>query len=246
MSTTKVPPPRKLTEKEDLDSFEDFWFQIETYYGRDALFAVFMDDPSLRWRGKDVTNRGLRDVATATNLNTFLRALATYALGPYIKKNILENCRSLSEVKREFMKLLEIDLSDTTFMNFYEVKRRVNERPLMFYHRIRYHAERHLLRAGDRVGGVTLDEDEKLSPTLERLIILEWLRRIDDKYISEVCAGEICHRAELWQLCSLGLSGNLGQEHGHLHQWAEQGRLCPDCHLSCRTAGDRGRAAPAV
>ena len=186
MSTTKVPPPRKLTEKEDLDSFEDFWFQIETYYGRDAHFAVFIDDPSLRWRGKDVTNRGLRDVATATNLNTFLRALATYALGPYIKKNILENCRSLSEVKREFMKLLEIDLSDTTFMNFYEVKRRVNERPLMFYHRIRYHAERHLLRAGDRVGGVTLDEDEKLSPTLERLIILEWLRRIDDRLVKFV------------------------------------------------------------
>ena len=35
MSTTKVQPPRKLTDKEDIDSFEDFWFQVESYYGRD-------------------------------------------------------------------------------------------------------------------------------------------------------------------------------------------------------------------
>ena len=194
MSTTKVPPPRKLTEKEDLDSFEDFWFQIETYYGRDPHFAPFINDPSLRWRSKNVLHRGLGDETAATNLNTFLRALATYALGPYIKQNILENTRSLHEVKREFMKLLEIDLSDNTFMNFYDVKRRVNERPLMFYHRIRYHAERHLLREGDRVGGVALQEDEKLSPSLERVIILEWLRRIDErlvKFVQEKFATEL-------------------------------------------------------
>ena len=85
----------------------------------------------------------------------------TYALGPYIKQNILENTRSLDDVKREFMKLLEIDLSDSNFMNFYDVKRRVNERPLMFYHRLRYHA----------VNGLALQEDEKLQPTMERVII---------------------------------------------------------------------------
>ena len=186
MSTTKVPPPRKLTEKEDLDSFEDFWFQIETYYGRDPNFAKFINDPNLSWRGKDVHHRGLRDENTANQLNTLLRALATYALGPYIKQNILETATSLHGVKREFMKLLEIDLSDSTFMNFYDIKRRANERPLMFYHRLRYHAERHLLGAGDRVGGVALQADEKFSPTLERMIILEWLRRIDERLVKFV------------------------------------------------------------
>ena len=194
MSSTKVPPPRKLEEREDLDSFEDFWFQIETYYGRDPKFARFINDPSLRWLGKNILHRGLGDAESATNLNTLLRALATYALGPYIKNNILEKVSSLYEVKREFMKLLEIDLSDTTFMNFYEIKRRVNERPLMFYHRLRYHAERHLLKVGDRVDGVALREDEKFSPTLERILVLEWLRRIDDrlvKFIQEKFATEL-------------------------------------------------------
>ena len=35
---------------------------------------------------------------SAANLNTLLQALATYALGPYIKKNIT----SLSEVERVY------------------------------------------------------------------------------------------------------------------------------------------------
>ena len=194
MSTTKVPPPRKLTDKEDLDSFEDFWFQIETYYGRDPNFAQFINDPNLRWESRTVNHRGLSDAATAAHLNTFLRALATYALGPYIKQNILENVTSLSQAKREFMKLLEIDVSDSTFMDFYTIRRRANERPLMFYHRLRYHAERHLLQAGDRVGGVALRHDEQFSPTLERVVILEWLRRIDErllKFVQEKFATEL-------------------------------------------------------
>ena len=194
MSTTKVPPPRKLTETEDLDSFEDFWFQIETYYGRDPNFAKFINDPNFRWQSKEVPNRGLEDAAMAAHLNTFLRALATYALGPYIKQNILEKVTSLGQVKREFMKLLEINVSDSTFMDFYTIKRRANERPLMFYHRLRYHAERHLLQAGDRVGGVPIAEDEKFSPTLERVIVMEWLRRTDErlvKFVQEKFATEL-------------------------------------------------------
>ena len=34
MTTTKIPPPRKLTESEDIDSFDDWWFQAVCYYGR--------------------------------------------------------------------------------------------------------------------------------------------------------------------------------------------------------------------
>ena len=86
MATTIIPPPRKLEEKEDLDSFEDFWFQVETQYGRDQHFAPIINNPHLVWEGMDVENRGLQDANMATNLNILLRALATYALGPYINK----------------------------------------------------------------------------------------------------------------------------------------------------------------
>ena len=77
-------------------------------------------------------------------------------------------------------------MTDSTFMNFYNIKRRVNERPLMFYHRLRYHAERHLLQVGDRVGDAPLEEGESFSPTLERVIIMEWLRRTDERLVKFV------------------------------------------------------------
>ena len=78
MSTTKVQPPRKLTEEEDLDSFEDWWFQVEFYYSRDAKFSKFFDDKTLNWKARSEEKRGISSTEDATNLNTLLRALATY------------------------------------------------------------------------------------------------------------------------------------------------------------------------
>ena len=92
------------------------------------------------------------------------------------------------------MKPLEIDLFYNTFMNFYDIKRRVNERPLMFYHRLWYHVERHLLKVGDRVNGIALGAEEQLSPTSERMIVMEWLQRIDErlvKFVQEKFATEL-------------------------------------------------------
>ena len=38
MTTTNIPPPRKLTESEDITSFDDWWFQIECYFSEDENF----------------------------------------------------------------------------------------------------------------------------------------------------------------------------------------------------------------
>ena len=51
MTTTKVQPPRKLTDEEDLDSFEDWWFQAECYYSRDQKFSEFFDDENVHIDG---------------------------------------------------------------------------------------------------------------------------------------------------------------------------------------------------
>ena len=80
MTTTKIPPPRKLTENED-----DFWFRVLCYYSRDEAFKAFFQ-PNFTWRASSVTNRGLSDSTKASNLNTLLRALATYAAGPIFLK----------------------------------------------------------------------------------------------------------------------------------------------------------------
>lgn len=185
MTTTKIPPPRKLTENEDNDSFDDFWFQVICYYSRDEAFKAFFQ-PNFTWRASSVTNRGLSDSTKAANLNTLLRALATYAAGPYIRSNILENTRSLGDVKREFMKYLEIDLTDLTALEWFDIKRRPTERPLVFYMRLKYHMSKHLLKQGDIFQGAALETDEVLTPAMERFIVMEWLHRLDERLVKFV------------------------------------------------------------
>ena len=194
MTTTKVQPPRKLTEDEDLDSFEDWWFQVECYYSRDAKFADFFDK-KLTWKLRSDENRGLDSAEKCTNLNTLLRALATYTSGPYVKNELLDETKSLKDVRRVFLKFLEIEVTDHSLLNYYSLTRRANERPLVFYHRLRYHILQHQLPSGTVVPpGKSLDKDETVSATMERFIIMEWLHRLDSrliKFIQEKFATEL-------------------------------------------------------
>ena len=194
MTSTKVQPPRKLTENEDNDSFDDFWFQVVCYYSRDTAFSPIFDDPKYAWQGKSVENRGLADATKAANLNTLLRALATYAAGPYIRSNIIDNTTCLDDVRKEFMKYLEIELTDFTALEWYDLKRRPTERPLVFYMRLKYHMSKHLLKKGQVVDGEALPVDETLTPSMERFIVMEWLHRLDErlpKYVREKFSTEL-------------------------------------------------------
>ena len=197
MTTTKIPPPRKLTESEDIDSFDDWWFQIECYYSRDENFREFFNTPDLSWQSKSVLYRGLGSEQKAGNLNSLLRAIATYTVGPYIKTHITDKATSLAEVKEEFLKFLQIEVNDLTSMAWFDIQRKQTERPLVFYHRLRYHMMKHLVKKNVTIDGTALPSDEKLSPSLERLIVMEWLHRMDtrlirfvqEKFSTELSAG---------------------------------------------------------
>ena len=186
MTTTKIPPPRRLTESEDIDSFDDWWFQVECYYSRDENFRDIFNTPEFSWQSKSVQNRGLATEQKAGNLNSLLRAIATYTVGPYIKTNITDKATSLAEVKEEFLKFLQIEVNDLTAMSWFEIQRKQTERPLVFYHRLRYHMTKHLVKRNVRIDGTALPSDEKLSPSLERLIVMEWLHRMDTRLIKFV------------------------------------------------------------
>jgi len=129
MTSTKIQPPRKLTEEETLDTFEDFWFQCECYYSRDPKFAPFFDDKNLTWRDRTVENRGLQNAETAANLNSLLRALATYTSGPYVRNELLDVTKSLIDVRKVFLKFLEIDITDHSLPNYYSLTRKPNLLP---------------------------------------------------------------------------------------------------------------------
>ena len=183
MSVAKLQPPRKLTDEEDLDTFEDWWFQFTSYFAKDANFKPILDDPNFTWQAITVENRGCASSEIHSNLTSLLRSMATYAAGPYIKDIIMKDTTCVSDVKREFMRFLEIELSDLTLLDFYQIQRKPNERPLRFYYRLRHHQIQHLLPKGTMVDGTPLREAEKWTPTMERLNIMEWLRRLDKRLL---------------------------------------------------------------
>ena len=51
MTTTNILPSRKLTEFEDIASFDDWWSQIECYYSKDEDFREFFTNPDFTWGG---------------------------------------------------------------------------------------------------------------------------------------------------------------------------------------------------
>ena len=168
-----VQPARKLTEEETLDTFEDWWFQLECYYIRDPKFAEFFDKKDLKWQSRSTENRGLAKAEDASNLNTLLRALATYTSGPYVKSELLDDTKCLKDVRRVFLKFLEIDVTDHSLLDYYTILRRQNKRPLVFYHRLRYHILQHHLPEGTTVSeSKVLTADETVTLTTERFIIM--------------------------------------------------------------------------
>ena len=183
MSVAKLQPPRKLTDEEDLDTFEDWWFQFTSYFAKDANFKAILDNPNFAWQATTVANRGCDSAEICNNLTSLLRSMATYAAGPYIKDIIMKDTTCVSDVKREFMKFLEIELSDLTLLDYYQIQRKPSERPLRFYYRLRHHQVQHLLPKGTLLDGTPLAEAEKWTPTMERLNIMEWLRRLDKRLI---------------------------------------------------------------
>ena len=111
MTTTNILPPRKLTEFEDIASFDDWWSQIECYYSKDEDFREFFTNPDFTWQSKTAPYRGLESEQKAANLNNLLRAIAMFTIGPYIRTNITDKATSLAGVKEEFLKFLEIESS---------------------------------------------------------------------------------------------------------------------------------------
>ena len=71
-------------------------------------------------------------------------------------------------------------------MAWFEIQRKQTERPLVFYHRLRYHMTKHLVKENAIIDGTALPSDENLSPSMERLIVMEWLHRMDNRLIKFV------------------------------------------------------------
>ena len=180
-SSLKATRPDRLTENETLTSFEDWRNQLEFFLSQDKDLVEFLD-PNCTWYkiAFKIANRGLESDAKLHHLKRFLGIIASLA-PPLLHGDIVNDATSLISIYNIIRSYYQLAPSESTFIKFNDIKRELNgtelERPQHLLLRLRQFIRDNLLtknsnlKHDDRIA----TEDETLSPTTERLIVLRWL-----------------------------------------------------------------------
>ena len=187
----KAPKPWKLTEDETFSSFTSWQNNLMYVLGQDDCFKPFLvtdvswskltssnptrgftDDPA-------GTRNGLTAVQKAANLNQMLGLISQW-VPPYLSNDITKNSTDLNSVWNFIRKYFGFQQSEAHFMKFSTIVWEEGERPERLYQRILAHLQDNLLTTGCKLkhDGVTVSQDEDISPTVERLAVLRWMELI--------------------------------------------------------------------
>ena len=146
-------------------------------------FKPFLAADSV-WAKKNSSaeHRGLSSAESLISLNQFLGVIASLS-PPLLHGDIINDSTKLSDIYTLLRSYYQFAPSESTFIKFSYIKREIIngslERPSHLYLRMRqFIRDNLLLKTGpiEHDGKVPID-DENLSPTVERLIVLRWLLR---------------------------------------------------------------------
>ena len=193
MAASRAPKQWSLTRNETITTFEAWRQNLQYTLSLDPNFARFLVD-GFTWQKKTNATplRGLTDdggdVAEAarrtaaqkcTHLELMLGQIANYC--PIISRNsIVKNSTSVKGVWQAIRLHFGFQTSGSHFLDFNNIRLEPNERPEDLYQRLTSFVEDNLLHADGSIQhhGEVPAEDEELTPTLENLIVLTWLRLI--------------------------------------------------------------------
>ena len=194
MAFNRAPKQWCLTKNETVNTFEN-WKQNLTYtLSLDKNFAPFLISGT-KWEKKTKTSpyRGFvndgEDVAEANRLTKeqkvsmlelMLGQIANYC--PIISRNtIIKNSTSVDSIWQTIRLHYGFQSTGAHFIDFDSIRYEPGERPEDLYQRLNAFIEDNLLRKdmGITHYDETIDEDEELSPTVENMVVLTWLRLIN-------------------------------------------------------------------
>ena len=193
MAGNRAPKQWSLTKHETITSFEAWRHNLQYTLSLDPNFAPYLID-GVTWSKKTTTAplRGLEDDAEpipeaqrrtaaqkATQLELLLGQIANYC--PVISRNtIVKNSTSLSTIWQAIRAHFGFQSTGAHFLDFNDIHLEPDERPEDLYQRLVSFVEDNLLKANDGVRhhGEAITSDEEISPTLENMIVLTWLRLI--------------------------------------------------------------------
>ena len=187
-----APKQWTLTEHETLISFESWKNNLTFTLQLDERFATFLNDNTkwLKATRKKADKRGFEDdaegstprvlaAAKCSNLELMLGQISNFC--PIIsRRQIINDTTSIGSVWQTIKLHFGFQNSGSNFIDFASIKFEPPERHETLYQRMLSFVENNLLTTD---GGIThkgakLGEDEDLTPTLENLIILLWLKEV--------------------------------------------------------------------
>ena len=189
---SRAPKQWCLTERESITSFESWKQNLVYTLSLDPGFAPFIHE-GITWLkqtraqplrgfvsdGNDVPGPERRTAANKVYaLELMLGQIANYC--PVISRNtIVKNSTSLSHIWQNIRQHFGFQVSGAQFIDFDNIRLESDERPETLFQRLTAFIEDSLLRPGGLTHhGETVAEEEELSPTLENVVVLTWLRLI--------------------------------------------------------------------
>ena len=190
MATSRAPKQWCLTKIETVGSFENWKENLKYVLSLDPNFAPFLISGTT-WAKKTRNNatRGFTDdpqsipadsrkiaAQKVAQLELMLGQIANYC--PVISRNtIIRNSTSIENIWQSIRMHYGFQSTGGHFLDLAEVKLEHGERPEDLYQRLMVFVEDNLLSLS---GGIRHDElpteDEDMSPTLENLVVLIWLK----------------------------------------------------------------------
>ena len=126
--------------------------------------------------GEDLAANRRTAAQKVINLELMLGQMANYC--PVISRNIIvKNSTSVNRIWQAIRAHYGFQSTGAHFLGFNNIRLEPDERPEDLYQRILSFIDNSLLKANDNIQhhGENVSADEELSPTLENMIVLNWL-----------------------------------------------------------------------
>ena len=192
-NTHRAPKQWCLGKSETINTFENWRNNLIYILSLNANFSPFLAE-GCEWKKKTRSDpsRGFQDDGeavpearrlTATQKVTFLDLILGQIVNycPKISRNtITKNSTSLEGIWKTIGQHFGFQTTGAHFIDISDIHLEPDESPEDLYQRIMAFVEDSLLHSnGLTHHGETLSEDEELSPTLENLVVLTWLKLVN-------------------------------------------------------------------
>ena len=193
MASNRAPKQWTLTKEETITSFEAWRQNLLYILSLDPNFAHFLLEETT-WRRKTSTNptRGFEDdgetvpearrrtaAQKVTHLELMLGQIANFC--PVVSRNtIVKSSISMQSIWQAIRAHFGFQSTGSRFLDFNNIRLEPGERPEDLYQRLVGFIDDNLLRANGNIQhhGENVTVDEEITPSLENVIVITWLRLI--------------------------------------------------------------------